>query len=167
METFYIMSFVGSTATPSNKPARRCLSLVCCLVGGLSLTGCGGEKPPPTVPVKGVVTFNETPLESGVVTFQPVKGEAELQRPAIGEIGPGGSYELGTFETGDGALPGKYQVIVVSYANEPTIEEYAQGAKREFAIPEKYTNALTSGLTKEIPAEAPEGGIEFDITLTE
>lgn len=39
------------------------------------MTGCGsGEKAAPTVQVKGKVLFNGSPLEKGVITFEPTSG---------------------------------------------------------------------------------------------
>jgi hypothetical protein len=142
------------------------------LIASLALEGCGGgSEAPATIHVSGVVTYKGSPLTKGTVTLQPVTGSGDaLKRTSQGEIGADGHFELSTFTKGDGVLPGKYSVLVTSYLNDPTAEEYDQGAKRESAIPEKYSNALTSGLSKEIPAVPPEGNngaIEYKIELTE
>lgn len=132
----------------------------------MTLGGCSdGSSPPATTPVSGTVSYKGQPLGKGTVTFQPAdKGEG-VQRPALGEIGADGRYQLSTFTQGDGALPGNYHVLVTSFVSDPTAEEYAEGAKRESAIPEKYSNALTSGMTKEVPSGS--SGINYDIELTE
>lgn len=129
--------------------------------------GCdSGEAPPKTVPVAGRVTFQGQPLSTGSITFALVDKGAEtadvLRRPATGAIKPDGTYSLGTFATGDGAIPGDYQVMVVSYKNDPTDEEIAAGATYESAIPEKFTTARTSQLRATIPEEGPVE-INFDL----
>jgi hypothetical protein len=131
-------------------------------VAGLALVaftvaGCSGEAPPDTVPVSGKVTYKGNPVTSGQVLFQPMQavGEAAttgLVRPAVGTIGSDGRYSMKSFGEGEGVLPGEYEVAVISYADEPTPEEYAEGAVRKLAIPERYTNGKTSGLKRQVAA---------------
>lgn len=156
------------TYNPSRRRWRlRRLSLSVCMLLMTSLIGCNRTAAPDTVPVSGTVTYNGQPVTSGTVAFQPAEirgGEGEIQRPAVGVIGSDGRYALSTFEPGDGVVPGDYRVAVLSYADEPTPEEYAEGATRKSAIPEKYTSGQTSGLRTQIAPEAS-GPIEFDIEL--
>lgn len=153
-------------------PRRIAAYRIWLLILILALGGCGGEyDAPATIPVSGVVTYKGERLTKGTVTLQPAADSSNsLKRNALGEIGPDGRFELSTFTKGDGALPGKYSVVVTSYLNDPTAEEYADGATRESAIPEKFSNSLTSGLTKEIPSTLPEGSdgtLKYDIELPE
>ena len=126
------------------------------LLLAMTLAGCsGGPAPPPTVQVSGTVTYNGQPLTSGQVLFQPEKAlgaekTAELVRPAVGIIGADGHYTMSSFGEGTGVLPGDYVVAVVSYADEPTPEEYAEGAKRKSAIPDRYSSGITSGLKRQV-----------------
>jgi hypothetical protein len=145
----------------------RSLRFAYLLLAAAWLAGCDKKQQAhETVPVSGVVRFKGTPLTKGTVTLQPINDGSGLnQRPAIGEIDAGGAFTLSTFTAGDGALPGNYHVLVTCYRNAPTVEEYAQGVKRESLIPERYSNALTSGQTREIPEKG--GPIQFDIDLTE
>src|SRR5262249_41391766 len=63
-------------------------------------------------PVRGTVTYNGQPLEAGRITFDPVATDGSA-RVAAGTIRDG-SYTLSTAGGDDGALPGKYQVAIVS-----------------------------------------------------
>lgn len=119
--------------------------------------GCGEavEAPPKTYKVSGKVTYKGQPVSKATVTFQALDaGDSANRRPAIGEIQPDGTYQLSTFNPDDGALPGDYQVVITSFDNEPTAEEHAEGAERKSAIPEKYSNAVTSGLMQKIDASS-------------
>jgi hypothetical protein len=109
------------------------------------------------VPVSGKVTYKGNPVTSGQVLFQPMKAAgadkaAGVVRPAVGTIGPDGRYMMKSFGEREGVLPGEYEVAVVSYADEPTPEEYAEGAVRKLAVPERYTNGATSGLKRQVAA---------------
>lgn len=127
------------------------IGLVCCAIG------CG-SRAPKTVKVTGTVEFDGQPLTKGTITFLPqAAGDKERNRPATSTIDSQGRYALSTFAPGDGALPGKYLVTVVSYSVEPTLEEIAEkGAKHISAIPGGYGAASTSGLT----ATVGNGGAE-------
>jgi hypothetical protein len=122
--------------------------------------GCSGGAKPETVPVKGKVTYQGSPVESGRITFQPKAGGES--RPASGSIEPGGLYQLSSFETGDGAKPGDYTVVVDSFTGGPSPEE--PNAKTTWLVPEKYSKPNQSGLTANIPADAkPPVEIDFDL----
>jgi hypothetical protein len=96
----------------------------------------GCEIQSPYVPVRGTVTLDGNPLESGVVRFQPSVGQV-----ATGEIGPGGEFTLSTHAQGDGVLAGTYRVTVVAY--DPSAAE--PGAEH-LIVPVRYTRSGTSGL---------------------
>jgi hypothetical protein len=116
----------------------------------LILSGCGGDSRPTTVPVSGKITWNGEPLKSGTVAFVPT-GDKQTY-PASGVIDSSGNYKMTTFKTGDGVIPGDYQVsvIVLEGADPATKSE----GKR--VLPEKYDKAATSGLTTSIkPGEGP------------
>ena len=118
--------------------------------------GCGGaEAPPKTVKIEGVVTFEGQPLDQGKVTLHPslTAVEGVPRRVATGEIS-GGKFTLSTFAPGDGAIPGDYKVTVESIVKEVTMEEFNEGKREESAIPDKYRNSLTSGVTATIPDQA-------------
>ena len=89
---------------------RRLLTAVCCLVTGCVL-GCSGSDLP-VYATRGRVTFSDgTMVGAGRVEFRPV----EAPRPVVarGEIQPDGTFELSTFEPGDGAIKGRHRAIVL------------------------------------------------------
>ena len=74
----------------------------------LLIVGCGSG----TYPVQGIVMYDDgkpaTQLAGGFVSFQSVEGGVSAQ----GDIQRDGSFTLSMFKQGDGALPGKYTVMV-------------------------------------------------------
>jgi hypothetical protein len=74
----------------------------------LTAAGCGGRK---LYPVQGEVVFQDgSPLTGGMVIFEPV--DKEVKTGARGEIQADGHFRLGTEQDGDGALEGRYKVLV-------------------------------------------------------
>jgi hypothetical protein len=73
----------------------------------LAAVGCGGKYTP--VAVEGTVTLDGQPVEGAMVSFLPENGTG---RAATGMTDPDGTFQLTTFQEGDGALPGTYRVIV-------------------------------------------------------
>ncbi len=121
---------------------------------------------PATTPVTGKVTYKGAPLTKGMITFAPIDKGSETKdmtrRPATSGIAEDGSYTLATFAAGDGAVPGDYAVMVVSFKNDPTDEEISQGATYESAVPAKYTSERTTDLKATVPGE---GSLEVDFDL--
>lgn len=115
--------------------------------------GCGPTRPE-TAPVAGRVTFQGKPVAEGMITFLPEHG-----RPAIGAIGPDGGYRLTTFETGDGAPPGKYTVTIEARrVTAPPAPKNMKDevnlplgrTKVEWLVPERYARPDTSPLKAEV-----------------
>jgi hypothetical protein len=134
------------------------LSLMCStlLISALSITA-GCESGPETAEVAGVVTFNGQKVQEGTVTFYPVKGG----RPATGTIQPNGTYELSTFDPGDGAILGEYKVAIEAKkvnGAAPEPKSFEEELARENAsvqptkasvtwlVPRRYSSAESSGL---------------------
>jgi hypothetical protein len=133
----------------------------------LLLAGCGGGEGgdlPATVDANGVVTLDGTPVEGASVVFAPV---APGEYPAFAMSDGNGKFELKAFEAKGGAVPGSYKVQVsktveVAGANKNVdlgedAEHADQGEEAnlmwENALPEKYANPDSSGLTVEIPSD--------------
>ena len=76
------------------------------------LQGCGSDHPP-TYPVSGKVVFEDgKPLTTGgLVLLESVVTEG-LPVNARGTINADGTFELTTFEDGDGAVAGKHRMLV-------------------------------------------------------
>ena len=126
----------------------------------LLITGCGSDLPR-TIPVRGKVTFDGGPCPAaGTVWFLPVTaGEGSPLRPATAEFDTGGTFQAGTYNPGDGLLPGKYQVRIDCYQTPPNME----GKPVVSHVPPKYQNAQTSGWELEITGEMQSQEIDFDV----
>ena len=133
--------------------------LVLVLVG---VVGCGGEPgTAPTVKVTGTVTYNGEPVEGASVAFIPENG-----RPASGTTDPSGKFTLSTFESGDGAVPGKHTVAI----SEPS-DDGEDGGEEDYSLPDdsagrfpaKYADLTTSDFTADV-AEGGENVFTFDMT---
>jgi hypothetical protein len=75
----------------------------------LWVVGCGaGGKP---VKTEGVVTLDGKPLDGATVEFHP-DPPGKGSHIAAGRTGGDGTFHLTTFNTGDGAMPGTYKVLV-------------------------------------------------------
>ena len=124
----------------------------------LGAAGCGGGGLD-TVAVSGTVTFDGKPLENGIVRFVPVGKDGLL---ATGQLRTGGQFTLATKGT-DGAMIGEYKVSVQSAIIDADVPEKDRelgiGGKQS-AIPEKYNNPDSSGLTEKI-----DGGRTITIEL--
>jgi hypothetical protein len=147
---------------------------------GLGLIlGCGDDTGlDKRYPVTGMVTYKNQPVEKGQISF--IATDKTKQRDASGSI-ENGRYTLTTATPGDGALPGKYNVTIVSKEVNPedaakikaTIEKFGGSARQgdtgkaaaraKNLIPGKYQLPETGGLT----ATVEERSNNFDFTLTD
>jgi len=135
----------------------RLVRLALVLVTSLGTVACGSGGIT-KVPVEGTVTFKGQPLATGQIQFLPESGPSDTDPAATGLV-DNGKFTLGTEGPGDGAKPGKYRVTVFSY--EPVqLRGGEQGSKS--AIPARYGNPDTSGLTQEVP---PDGKSDIKIDL--
>jgi hypothetical protein len=130
---------------------RRSVIGVLMVLAGL--VGCGATGPP-MAPVRGVVTFDGKPLQSGNVVFIPEIGG----KFASGEISSDGAYCLTTFEEGDGALVGNHR-IMVSAVHFPGGNE----SPAVPLIPFRYGSDQTSGLTAMV-VDQPDNVVDLALT---
>lgn len=93
--------------------ARRCLLAAATMAAAVLppiLTGCGRHAVP-VYSTGGKVVFPDgKPLGGGWVWTRPVQGK-DIPG-ARGQIQPDGSFELGTYRPGDGAVEGEHLVLV-------------------------------------------------------
>lgn len=124
--------------------------------------GCSGSSAPKTTRVHGKVTYKGTPVTQGTVSFLPkAVAPGAPNRPATAALKPDGTFELASFAKADGALPGEYQVAIVSLTSGPTIEK--PNAPEVWAIPKKYGDAAKSGLTATVPDKGGDVTLDFDL----
>lgn len=95
--------------------------------------GCGDGRPE-RVQVSGRVLIDGEPLKHGSVLFH-----AKDHRPAYGELGADGSFQLSTYELGDGCVLGAHAVSVNG-------AEVLNATSTRWHAPKKYREAGNSGL---------------------
>ena len=96
--------------------ARMMLSLMAGLGLVFSFGGCSSDPDLPKLgKAYGTVTYKGKPLDGGHIVFTPAGGKGgETGQNATGEINSDGTYEMTTFNTGDGAILGQHIVTVVA-----------------------------------------------------
>jgi len=146
---------------------NRALGLAfCAVIGGVGLAGCGGDelKPPPLFPVSGTVTYQGKPVPGATVVFIP-EGKVKAKDPArlrpFGTADEQGNYSIAWSEEHEGAATGKYKVGI-SAVEAVNDEEGDSQTKPANAIPDKYGNPSTSGLTATV-TEDGENVFNFDL----
>jgi hypothetical protein len=82
-----------------------------------------------TFPVSGTVSCNGQPVGSGKIVFLPPNPAGQQATSQI----IGGKFSLTTFAHNDGAIPGSYDVVIVSPS-----------------VPAKYRSQVTSGVTARV-----------------
>lgn len=133
------------------------------------LTGCGGSdkwvKDRETVyPVSGTITFEGEPVEGAVVMFKSATKPLTAQALTRAD----GTYELRTYEDGDGAVSGEHIVSVrkTEKVANPRVEDddSDSGATSRLndLLPMEYANHATSTL-KATVKEEENTDVNFDI----
>ena len=149
--------------------------MVCLAAASLSfalslvLVGCGaGADLPKLGKVHGKVTYKGRPVTSGHIVFTPVEGKGGATgQTATGEISSDGTYELTTFNTGDGAILGQHVVTVVvrekgdQNLGKPDADGHIKYELAKSVTPSKYASVDQSPLR----CTVVEGGTPFDIEL--
>lgn len=121
------------------------------------------------VPVTGTVMHQGQPVEAATVTFVP-DGSG---RACSGATDQSGHFELTTLQPGDGAMPGKYKVLiskseVVGALSQEETFAYMEKHGREPKIsvkellPVKFKRSQTSDLTADV-TESGENAFTFDL----
>jgi hypothetical protein len=78
------------------------------------IAGCN-QSPYELAPVRGTVTIDGQPFTSGRVMFAPAAAgeQRKTGKPAFGLLAADGSFELTTYEEGDGAVVGEHWVTLI------------------------------------------------------
>ena len=137
-----------------------CLSLCSILPALALLSGCGGRGVE-QIQVTGTVTFDGGAMPGpGTIYFTPVTApEGTPLRPGTARFEADGSYIAGSFEDGDGLFPGTYKVAFHCWEVSPNMED----VQAVSFIPDKYTNAASSGFSVDVPAGS--GSVSKDFAL--
>ncbi|PQO43481.1 carboxypeptidase-like regulatory domain-containing protein [Blastopirellula marina] len=120
---------------------------------------------PPLFDAEGLVTINGEPLGEAVVTLHPVDGKYA----AFARTDSDGAFRLTTFDDGDGAPAGEYDVTVTKMEIElepnpenPDVLPPIYHSEQSM-IPKKYGDLEKSGLTVAIVAEGA-NDLRLDLT---
>jgi hypothetical protein len=121
---------------------------------GVGLTGCGGKG---TYPVRGVVTLEGTPVAGATVLFMPDGQDGG--RPASGFTLSDGTFRLTTYQADDGALAGKYRVLV-----QKTEAAKDRGTAERSALERAKDKKEDESLQKHRKPTLPEAYAKFETT---
>lgn len=129
----------------------RPLARVLLLLPPLALAGC--DTAPRPIPVSGRVTLDGGAWpRRGMIFFAPIEpAEGFPRRPGAADFDESGAFRATSFKTGDGLYPGKYAVNIECWEVPPSM---GAGPPAVSAVPPKYANSSTSGLTVEVPPDA-------------
>lgn len=138
----------------------RFARLVPALMALVAVTGCG-DKRPRRVPVSGTVSYKNSALPQSEVIFIPQDNTKGIR--ARGRANDRGEFVLTTFDRDDGVVPGVYKVAVFAYkpgSGAPNASTRITSVGPP-AIPERYFNHDSSGLTAVVPEEG--ATLHFDL----
>lgn len=142
-----------STSLPAFLHLTGTVALALTLV---ALTGCGDGKIS-RYPTKGKVLIDGKPVEGARVIFCPVGGSEAFQRERpFGVTNSAGEFSLTTFQKGDGAPAGEYNVMIRN--GRPKSREEAQRRSKGPRIAPEYGKPQTSGVT--VTVEKTENDLE-------
>jgi hypothetical protein len=103
------------------------------------IVGCGGKD---LYAVKGKVVYkdgaNASALAGGLVTFQPADPDMPNKVSSRGQIQKDGSFQMSTYQEGDGVHPGSYRIVVAP----PNVAK----KNRDELLDQRYRDFATSGL---------------------
>lgn len=146
-----------------------------CLCAAITLGCNSGPDNPPTFEVSGKVTYEDRPVEGATVVLVSQSADG---RGAVGNTDADGNFQVGTFEEGDGAVPGSYKIKVFKYEmideppnddedimSEEEEQEAYTGAEvvrdSPNVLPKRYEDPYKSGFSIEV-ADSP---VKLDLDL--
>lgn len=115
--------------------------------------GGGSADRPETAPVSGTVTLGGTPVAGATVTFMPM-AESQPGQPSQGNAafaitGAQGQYQLTTFSSSDGAVPGEYKVTVTKFNPAADERNVASVESDEYVPPEEIVSGSPAAANTE------------------
>lgn len=106
--------------------------------------GCSSSAPPGPATVRGKVTFQGQPVAGGLVVFAPDPDRGGTGKPARGETGPDGSFQL-RLDGGQHIPPGWYRVAIAPAPALDPVESYGRPV-----FPPQLARPDRSGVVREI-----------------
>jgi hypothetical protein len=124
-------------------------------LAGLVLAGCGGEDRVDVYPVQGKVLYRGEPAAGAEVVFHaaanaPLSPSIPIPRAVVQSDG---TFELASFEPGDGAPAGTYDVTVVWPSAAAADADPESGGGQPDRLGGRYANPDTSGLAATVREE--------------
>jgi hypothetical protein len=135
------------------------------------LAGCGGPKPPevpPTFPITGIVTIDGKPTPMVRIMLFPTDKTPDFFDPNTGaphwaNTDPEGKFSITTYNSGDGAPPGEYNVLFFWEGN-PKVVPLADPDQPQVDPAAAKFNAKYSNPRKpQLPAVKVEDGKPTDV----
>ncbi|MDR2169851.1 MAG: hypothetical protein LBP59_06900 [Planctomycetaceae bacterium] len=131
------------------KILNRKLNCVLLLMFFVLAFGCGGRNIGDGK-VTGIVTLDGSPLVNASIIFSPIDGQGLT---SMGSTDSSGKYEIFYADKKNGAIPGRYKVILTTEQPMENIPE---------SVPKKYVDLTTTDLEFEVKS----GKNTIDIKLT-
>lgn len=154
----------------NNWTLRGALNLVCVL--SLVFAGCK-QSGPVVVPASGIVTLDGKPLVGARVTFISDLPPSTKEFPPTpqGTSDDTGRFKLSISGADEGAVPGKYKVIVslivakegVAIQPGMDVRQLMMSGQAEESVPAVYTDPARTPLNVEIPVD---GSDALNLELT-
>lgn len=114
-----------------SKRVSSVLAITLAALLALPICGCSRDKYPKRYKVSGAVTFPDgEPVRTGVVEFIPTEGNLT----ANGEIDREGNFTLTTISNKDGAVPGKYRVVIKQFIFYDKVPEHKHDHGGDVAV---------------------------------
>jgi hypothetical protein len=133
-------------------------------VCGLVSAAPGCKSGPRLLSVKGHVTVDGKPLETGYVTYKPDKSKGNtFGADATATIGTGGEYTL-TTNGQPGAPAGAYKVIVNAYQGSGDPMDNTNVSKMKPLVNQKYFDPDKTPLEKEVVASPSPNAYDLEVT---
>ncbi len=124
----------------------------------LFAAGCSKEQAssgPQPVPASGKITYNGSPLPNAMISLSQSTPGAP---GAVGRSDKEGNFKLTAGQSGEGAIPGEYQISVSAFEETKTeskpdapYDPTAKAPAPKSLVPQKFANPSTSGLKVTIP----------------
>ena len=133
-----------------NQACTKLAGLAAAALLAASTAGCGTAEPEHVAvfPTTGKITFRGQPTVGATVLLHPKAPQEKVPAPRA-SVAPDGSFELSTFNTGDGAPEGDYVLTVKWYKPVKNGSDFVSGPN---VIPAKYTQAESSDIVVHVAA---------------
>jgi hypothetical protein len=130
----------------------------------LAIVGCGSSRDMELIPVSGTITFaGGPPPKPGTITFSPIStDEGVPKRPGSASFAEDGTFEVTSFEEGDGLAPGTYSVKVTCWQQPPS-EDDPTSFQRFNLVPDDFTHEVvvaTDADQVDVPIDVPKKGAQ-------